>query len=77
MGVGRVALQILGSSLPIPVAKVLECLLRGTGARAATYQSLKMVLVGLSLALRPTQYSWDWSIQCQDNVTGCGIISSV
>ena len=31
MGVGGVALQVLGYSVPIPVAEAVECLLRGTG----------------------------------------------
>ena len=44
MGVGRLALQILGSSLPAPVAQVVDCLHRKTGGHgfdpgAGTYQS--------------------------------------
>ena len=39
--------------------------------------SLKMVLAAPHLAFRLMRYSKDWSTQCQDNVTGCGIMSSV
>ena len=39
-------------------------------------KSVKIVLAAPRLVHRLTGQSYDWSTQCQDNVTGCGITAS-
>ena len=50
----------------LPVAQSVESPLRGTGGHGFDPGPL---LAALRLALK----SLDWSTQCQDNVTGCGV----
>ena len=76
MGVGRIALQVLGSSLPTPAAQVVEWPFgewEVTGSIPRHTKAIKMVLVAPCLALRiglvlPNNV---------DNVTVCGFMSSV
>ena len=60
------------------VAQSVECLLQGTGGHGFSpwpqhTKVIKMLLAAPRLALR----LMGWSTQCQDNVTGCGIMLSV
>ena len=62
---------------PAPVAQWVECPLLGTGGHGFDPgpRHTKVVKNGTSCSSLGTQ-SWDWSTQCQDTVTGCGIMSS-
>ena len=75
MGVGRVALQVLGSSLTTPVAQEVECALRGMGGHGFDPgpRHTKVSKNGTSFSSLGSQ---TYTVY-QDYVTGCGIMSDV
>ena len=67
---------------PAPIAQLVECPLRGTGGHGFDPgpRHTKVVKSGTSCSSLGTQiYGVMLGLvdQCQDNVTGCGIMSSV
>ena len=72
--------QLLNSPFtkPAPIAQLVECPLRGTGGHGFDPGPRHTKVVKSCSSLGTQIYGVeDWSTQCQDNVTGCGVMSSV
>ena len=66
------------SSLPASVGQSVACLLRGMGGHGfISGHDIPKLLKWCSFGTQTYEVELDWSTQYQDNVTGCGIMSSV